>query len=977
MYLNCKSYFSYLYGTFSTESLVQAAVEAGASTAALTNINNTADAWDYVRICAEVGIKPVLGAEVRNEGTFLYILLAKSNEGFAQLNRFLSDHLKVEKPFPARPTGLIDVYVIYPLEGSEPETLGEMERIGVKEKEKNRLFGKPLATYGHKYVVLQPVTFADKSYHNVHKLLRAIDLNVTGTRIPDSALAGTDETFVPQSKLMAQFSAFPQLLTNTLLLLDSCQIEMDFGVDKNKVAFSASKEDDRVLLEKLAKDGLLYRYGPGNKEAAGRVSGELKVINDLGFNSYFLMAHDLVRYASSRGFYYVGRGSGANSIVSFCMKITDVDPIELDLYFERFLNSSRTSPPDFDMDFSHRDRDEVIDYVFKRYGKDHVVLLGMHTTFKFRAAVRELGKVFGLPKAEIDMLAEGRFQAGDRIHALILHFGRLIQGFPKNHSIHPGGILISEKPIYYYTSVTMPPKGFPTAHIDMFVAERIGLHKLDVLSQRGLGHIKEAIELIRLRHGKDVDIHNMAALKNDPRIAAQIKSADTIGCFYIESPSMRQVLKKLQCSDYLTLVAASSIIRPGVGESGMMQQYIHRFRNPHDFKYLHPVMEEQLRETYGVMIYQEDVIRIGHFYGGLTLAEADVLRRAMSGKYQGTKEMDALERRFFENCAQMGRPADITKEVWRQIKSFAGYSFSKAHSASYAVESYQSLFLKTYYPVEFMIAVINNWGGFYNRQIYFHELKRTGIQVEPPCVNRSLVQTSIANGIVYMGLEFIHKLEGKLIEKILQERYAAGPFRGLQDFMERIDPSIEQISVLIKTGAFRFTGKAKKYLLWEANFMGANTQLRVGQGGKLFEEPTEEFELPQLPHYPLEDYYTEIELLGFPLGNIYDLLDDDVSVYPGAAELPSCVGQQVVTIGYLVTSKDTVTKKGVKQRMFFGCFLDKEGQWLDTVHFPAAAARYPLQGEGFYRLHGKVIEEFGVYTIAVEQMEKVGIKPFR
>jgi len=352
-------------------------------------------------------------------------------------------------------------------------------------------------------------------------------------------------------------------------------------------------------------DGFQSRYGSHNTIASERVDKELDIINKLGFNSYFLMTWDIIRYAQHRGFYYVGRGSGANSIVAYCLRITDVDPIELDLYFERFLNPYRTSPPDFDIDFSWLDRDEVIDYIFKRYGEDHVALVGSYSTFQFNAITRELGKVFGLPKEEIDQL-EGSSMKEDKIQKQILYYGSLIKNFPDHLSIHAGGILISEQPVFAYSATELPPKGFFTSQIDMFIAEKIGLYKLDILSQRGLGHIKETMELVRENQNISINIHDIESFKKDPKVATQIREADTIGCFYIESPAMRQLLKKLRCDDYITLVAASSIIRPGVSQSGMMKQYIYRFHNPNNFTYLHPKMEELLKETYGVAGLPQD-----------------------------------------------------------------------------------------------------------------------------------------------------------------------------------------------------------------------------------------------------------------------------------------------------------------------------------------------------------------------------------
>ncbi|WP_234364041.1 PHP domain-containing protein [Lunatibacter salilacus] len=673
MFLNCKTWFSYRYGTFSIRELVDTAAEMGLSSLALTNINSTADLWDFVDFCREKGIKPIAGAEIRNGDEFFYLLLAKNDRGLLEINRFLSNHLREDLAFPERPDCLPDVFIVYPVGKVAPEALAENEFIGLTVGDLKRLKEQEVKDFSTKWLIRHPVTFQNTTYFNVHRLLRAIGKNTLISKLGENDFASPGEMFLPEAELMAAFRHFPGIITNTLRLIDQCGIQMELYSDKNKKHFSASKEDDRILLEKLAFDGLEYRYG-SNATARQRVVRELKIINELNFNAYFLIVWDVIRYAQNRGFYYVGRGSGANSIVAYCLKITDVDPIKLDLYFERFLNPHRTSPPDFDIDFSWKDRDEVIDYIFKRYGRDHVSLLGMYSTFQRRAVIRELGKVFGLPKEEIDKLVRGKDQTmnEDKIQRTILKYGQLLENFPNHHNIHPGGMLISEKPIYQYTVNEMPPKGFCTAQIDMFLAEKIGLFKLDILSQRGLGHIKEAVRLVKRNRGIDVDIHRVDEFMADPKVAAQIRRADTIGCFYIESPAMRQLLSKLKCDDYLTLVAASSIIRPGVSQSGMMKQYIERFHDPEKIVYLHPKMKELLEETYGVMVYQEDVIKVAHHFAGMDMGEADILRRAMSGKYRGHDKFNEIKEKFFANCKELGHEDTVSAEVWRQIESFWG-----------------------------------------------------------------------------------------------------------------------------------------------------------------------------------------------------------------------------------------------------------------------------------------------------------------
>lgn len=977
MYLNCKTYFSFRYGTFATKELVETAVQKGVTALALTNINSTCDEWDFVKYCREAGIKPILGAEIRNEDHLLYILIAANNRGLYWIHEFLSRHLITGRSFPEPGQGMSffldnwDGFVIYPFGAKPMADLSPNEYIGILPSELTRLFSIELHRFQDKLVIRQPVTVQDKIYFNLHRLLRATAKNCLLSKLPPEAQCSPAETFVDPGELIAAFRQYPFLITNTYKLMDSCNIQMDFTTDKNKKAFGGSPDDDRRLLAKLATDGFARRYGRKNKIASERLEKELKIINDMGFNSYFLINHDIIRYAQSRGFYYVGRGSGANSIVAYCLYITDVDPIELNLYFERFLNPHRTSPPDFDIDFSHTDRDEIIDYIFKRYGSEYVALLGAYPTFQHDAIIKQLGKVFGLPAEEIKTLQRAD-TASDHIHALIIKYGKLLKNFPSNPSIHPCGMLITDKPILNYTSLFMPPKGFPTALMDMFVAEDIGINKFDILSQRGLGHIRESLRLIKLNKNVDVNIHDFKNFRNDEAIKKQIREANTIGCFYIESPAMRQLLKKLCCDDYVTLVAASSIIRPGVAQSGMMREYIFRYHNRDKISYLHSLFEEHMSETFGVMVFQEDVIKIAHYFGGLDLGEADILRRAMSGKYRSSNRFQQIKESFFISCKEKGHPDELTSEVWRQMESFAGYSFNKAHSASFAVESYMSLYLKTYFPKEFIVAVINNFGGFYSRELYFLELLKTGGDIKAPCVNSSDLYTSITGDEVYTGFIHIKGLQNNLIETILEERKSNGPYLHLQDFIERTSVGLEQLNTLISIGAFRFSGKSKKRLLWEANFLQKKNQPALHQGQPLFQDKPIEFSLPELVDDPLDDLYDQIEILGFTLTNPFLLVDDDPSKYVDATELINNIGKVVTVLVYFIARKHVVTKHNAN--MFFGTFVDHHLDWVDTVHFPQTARQYPLHTAGFYRITGKVVSDFGVPSLEVHKMIRVGYK---
>jgi DNA polymerase-3 subunit alpha len=447
-----------------------------------------------------------------------------------------------------------------------------------------------------------------------------------------------------------------------------------------------------------------------------------------------------------------------------------------------------------------------------------------------------------------------------------------------------------------------------------------------------------------------------------------------------------------------------------------MREYIYRFHHPGQFKYLHPIMEEQLKETYGVMVYQEDVLKICHHFAGLDLADADVLRRAMSGKFRSKKELQKIIDKFFENCRNFGYPEEVTKEVWRQIESFAGYSFSKAHSASYAVESYQSLYLKAHYPLEFMTGVINNFGGFYSSWVYFNEARNWEATLHLPCVNRGDYKTSITGTDIYVGFIHVANLESQVGKVISEERKANGEFTGLENLIFRTGVPLEQLIILIRIGALRFTGKTKAQLLWESHLLlGKKTESSRSSGRTvkrqssiensfensrsndnwkteiensienrkseivnhkdpvLFQTPVKNYQLPTLEPTTVEDVYDEVELLGFPVKHTYfDLLETTFRGELMAKDMMASLGRKVRMLGQLVTIKYVRTVK--KEWMHFGTFIDSTGHFFDTVHFPDSVRNYPFRGDGIYLVLGKIVEEFGFPSMEVQKMAKMPLR---
>lgn len=980
MFLNCHTYFSLRYGILSPDQLLQEAERHGVQSFVLTDINNTSGVFEIIRKAAQKNITVIPGIEFRDGNKHLFTGIARTAAGFAALNRFLSGHLNSGTPLPALAPILPDTFIIYPFNPDTRFRLRDHEYIGVGPQQLHQMVRMPKDLQRSHMVALHTVTFSCKKDLNAHRILRAIDKNTLLSKLDPAEQAKADETFLTADQMMRHYESHPHLLSNANKLLEQCSFTFTFGTNKNKLYFTGSEKGDADLLIQRTFEGVQTRYGKVDKEIHDRINKELEIIIQKGFVSYFLINWDIVQYARRQGYFTIGRGSGANSLIAYCLRITDVDPIDLDLYFERFINLFRETPPDFDLDFSWTDRDDVTKYIFDTYGTEHTALLATYSEFKEKAFIREVAKTFGLPKQEIDDLIKaygedpGKVKGNipDQLARTIYKYGEYIYRFPNHLGIHSSGILISEHPIYNYTATYLPPKGFPTTQFDMYVAEDIGLYKFDILSQRGLGHIKDSVALVKENRGIQIDISRVAEFKKDSLINDRLSTGNTIGCFYIESPAMRMLLKKLQVRDYLTLVAASSIIRPGVARSGMMREYIVRHRFPEERKRMHPVLGEIMPDTYGVMVYQEDVIKVAHYFAGLTLSEADVLRRGMSGKYRSRSEFQRIRDKYFDNCRDKGYDDVLTKDVWHQIESFAGYSFAKGHSASYAVESYQSLYLKTYYPLEFMVGVINNFGGFYSTELYIHEARMAGAQIEAPCINNSRYKTHISDKTIHLGFQHIKALEHQVVDSMLEERRRQGVFRSFDDFLNRVAISLEQLEILILINAFRFTGISKQALLIEA-YMRLNKTKKTAPALQLFdgeEEPNYHF--PVLHAHDLEDAWDQVRILGFPLHSPFLLIDQELlknRQLVSAANIPAHNHRIITVLAYYVTRKVTYTIKG--EVMFFGTFIDKEGNWIDTVHFPDVAKKYRFRGKSCYMITGKVIEEYGTWTIEVHRMEMI------
>lgn len=941
----------------------------------IADINATTAIISGAKHAQEIGFRLIAGVDIRNGVKHCYLIIAENNRGFYELNAFITPYLHSGEPFPDTVPYLANCKVIYPLE-KHPAALGDNEYVAILPEQVNKVpFIKGIAK--ERLLAVQIMTFQTKREFNTHRLLRAIDKNLLLSQLPIHEQAPKTARFYSFDELKTAYQTAPFLVEQTTELLAQCQLYFGFGdevIPQNLQAYTGNKEDDRKLVEQLCEKGRRKRFpkvlfSRPNKEADTineRINREISIIEQKGYLSYFLITWDIIHYAKSKGYFHIGRGSGANSIVAYLLEITDVDPLDLNLYFERFINLHRKNPPDFDIDFSWRERDDVLHYIFNRF--QNVALIATYNTYQYRSCIRELGKVLGLPKSEIDKLSHGKFQTDqlDKMSLLVLRYSTYIEGLPSHLSIHAGGVIITEKPVAWLSPTFLPPKGFPTVQFSMFEAEDVGLYKFDILSQRGLGKIRDCLDVIAYNQPNAVmeDIHDITFFKQDIKIQKLLQTGGTMGCFYVESPAMRMLMQKLKTTTYLDLVAASSIIRPGVSSSGMMQEYILRHKDKERLKKGHPLLLEIMPETYGIMVYQEDVMKVAHYFAGLTLDEADILRRGMSGKYRSQGGFLKIQNKFFSNCREKGYDEQVIQTIWSQIESFAGYAFSKGHSASYAVESFQSLYLKAHFPLEYMVAVVNNFGGFYQTEFYLQEARRVGGIIEAPCIQNSEWETVIKGRILYLGFQHLVGIDRKETEKLIQYQKENGNFTSFEQLLHSFRPTLENLLLLIRIDAFRTLSPDKQALKWKAHLFYKQPKVKQQQP-VLFQEAVKHYELPPLESNSLDQSFEELELLGFTLSNPFNLLKNPIPKNKLIAldNLSTYKGHFITLYGYLVTRKYVRTKTG--EIMNFGTFQDYAGNLFDTVHFPQSIKNHPFRGRGVYQIRGKVVNDFGYYSLEV------------
>ncbi|MEW5765027.1 MAG: DNA polymerase III subunit alpha [Acidobacteriota bacterium] len=981
-----RSAFTFYSGTLTPEGWAEACARKGYAAAGLCDRDGLYGAVRFYKAAKAAGLHPVLGAEI-TDGTFRIsdlgfgerrnhvassgavssnpksqipnyksslFAFARDLEGYARLCGLVTRrNLESDRFDRAAECAAATEGGRVALLASDPALLFALKKAGAEPGSLfARLSGDPCADPGARAaarwlglpLLAAPLAyFPDPSGYAVHRLLRAAK-----HRPPE---AGPGEHLLAPAEARGRFGRDPAALDAAGELAASCGVALPLGEWLLPHPPLPAGETEAGRLRALSYAGLARRVRNVALPYLERLERELDVIVRMGFAGYFLVVEDIVRFARSQGIPNIGRGSGAGSLVSYALAMTHVDPVAEGLYFERFLNPERRNPPDIDLDFSWRERDHVIRHVYDTYGDGNVCMIATHNTFSARSGFREMAKALGVPGEEVSVLARAvphtsfdRFEEalrarpeargaplGEHPWREVLEAARWVDGLPRHLSVHCGGVVVSPVPLTRRLSLERAAKGVAITQCDMFDVEALGLIKIDLLGNRSLGVLSDAVAAVRDHTGKEPPVFPPERTYGDLKTNHALSEGRTMGCFYVESPGMRQLLRRLRTRTFPDLTAVSSIIRPGVAESGMMEAYVRRRLGEEPPAYAAPGLEPILRETFGVMVYQEDVIRVAHEFVGLTLGEADLLRRAMSGKYRGRREMEALAGAFFEKGRARGLSEETLEELWGQIRSFAGYAFCKAHSASFAQLSYQVAFLKAHHPAEFFAALINNQGGFYGTAAYVEEARRWGLSILPPDVNASEMDFAGKGDLLRCGFFTLRGLRPSALDALFEER-GEGPYRSFEDLRARLRRRVSpaEMEGLVRAGACDSFGTSRGALL--ANLRSAALSLPPSA----FRLPPSAFGLSLA-----ETLSGEVRALGYavtahPLTPMMDWAA--ARDYVNAKELGDRAGERIRVWGQAIVYKRIPTRK-TGEAMAFVTLEDPTGL-AEVSFFPKAYRRF-------------------------------------
>ena len=889
--LHCHTHYSLLDGASSPEALLDRAATLGMPALAVTDHDGLSGAVAFWRAAQARGIHPVIGAELTLAHGSHLTLLAERQDGYANLCRLISrGQLAGEKGAPVltiedvaqHAGGLIclsgcrqgavaqaalasDLSLARRAAGKLRDIFGprnfwvELQRHWLPDDARlNASLVETARQLGAGVVATNNVHYAAAEDYRLHDILTATRFNVPIAALGLRRRPNNESYLKGQAEMAALFADLPEALAATAEIAARCHVALDFSRRRFPTFPLAAGETAFGRLFDLCQAGLRALYRPVTPQAVRQLAHELEVIQAAGLADYFLIVWDIVRFAREQGIRCQGRGSAANSLAAYVLGITPVDPLRYDLLFERFLSDRTDTMPDIDIDFAADRRDEVIAYVYERYGADHAAMVCNVVTYQARSAVRDVARALGYAPADVDRLSRWARQEGDAQLipdeetetparpeadvAEVLTLAATLVDTPRHLSVHVGGMLVTAQPLVEVVPLEHATKpGVVVVQWNKDAVEDAGLIKIDLLSLRTLGMVTEIAALVATRHGAAPDLDRLPL--DDPAVYRLLAEGDAIGCFQVESRAQAQMLPRLKPTCFEDLIVEVSIVRPGPIQGGMVHPYLRRRRGQEPVTYLHPKLEPILKETLGVILFQEQVIRVAMALAGFTPGEADRLRRAMS-RSRSTAAMAELRGRFVDGAQANGVERGVAEEAFRQLQGFATYGFCKSHAASFALVAYQTLWLKAHYPLEFFCALLNHQPmGFYSPDVVVNDAKRHNIRVLRPDVNRSadgctLEPTNQKADALRLGLRYLYGLGEAGRERLLAAR-EGGPFLDLGDFCRRARFPRPLVRDLIRAGALDGCGAPRRELLW------ALGELRYEEEA-LLEPPPTEAELPDL-----------------------------------------------------------------------------------------------------------------------------------
>ena len=966
--LNVHSHYSFLDSTLSPAAIVALAKQHQLPAVALTD-PNLHGAVEFSLLAKQAGVKPLIGAELKINGHPL-CLYVQNPTGYHHLCRLLS----MPKPqLEGMTDGLLAVGVDERLAGLFPARFYR----GVASTEELKK-----GSCDHPIVLHQPVhyaTVADRWKFDVVQSIRTLTL--LKEQHPAKRLGGEFHFHSPQT--VSNWRQFhPELMANTIELADRCNFELPLGKPQFPAFNTPGGSTSPQFLRQLVEEGLRRRYPLKHTVMQRQVDEELGIIAEVGYEDYFLVVWDILQECRRKDIGWITRGSAADSLVCYCLGISDVCPIRFDLYFRRFLNQDRMALnklPDIDIDFPHDRKDDVVDLIFSKYGAGHCAVVGGFSTFQARSAFAEVAKVLGVAEREVRKFTEHfpwgfgggwvpdepapKSGAGliellranpetrtlpldEEPYRSAIEMAGCLDGAPRYPKMHPCGVVLSRQPMHELTATFVSAKGYPTTHFDMDAVELIGLVKMDVLAQGGLAVMRDAKDALK-RRGAAVDF---AALEpwQDDEVWKMIASGGARAVHHIESPAMIGLCRMCNVRDIDGLIAIVSVIRPGAANEGKKLAFTRRYQGMEPTVYPHPSLEACLRSTFGLVVYEEHILQICEAFAGLSPGRADVLRRALVK--QKREVVAEIGGEFRQAAQRQGHAEAKITEVWELVTGFNGYAFNKAHSTAYGVEAYQAAWLKRYHPAEFMAAVLSNGKGFYDPLVYVLEAHRLGIGFLPPSIKQPGPSFGVEQGGIRVPVTRTKGLSERTSKRMVVEGRRRA-FSGLKDFFLRVAPLPEEVEALIRVGAFDCFGQPRTAQFWEFQTLRRTFgSLSEPDQGWLLPPPG----LERLPEVPLQEptrkerLQWEAELLGFPAsGHPLDLHDTIAwDTYCPVNRLGQFIGQEVVTCGLVIEQRTHHQITG--EPMKFLTLADYTGiveteLFADTYRsYGLATIRYPV-----------------------------------